>query len=275
MAAAVLFGLVVLWPEHRDVWYLNDASVHRSMTQWAADRIREGHLPFDGWYPYLSLGASRFHHYQSLPHILTGALSVVLGAGTFRWSLYLLLAAWPISVYAGARLLGLSRWPAAAAALISPLLSSAPGLGYEWGSYVWRGSGAWAQLWGMWALPFAWGLSWQAVARGRRIWLAALVLALTICVHLLTGYLALVSLAVFVLVVPREVASADRTRGVGGGRRARGIRMDARAAAHRRGLDGERRLQPGDLLLRLVRRAEGARLDGEGRSCSMRGASRC
>ena len=204
MAAAVLFGLVVLWPEHRDVWYLNDASVHRSMTQWAADRIREGHLPFDGWYPYLSLGASRFHHYQSLPHILTGALSVVLGAATFRWSLYLLLAAWPIAVYAGARLLGLSRWPAAAAALISPLLSSAPGLGYEWGSYVWRGSGAWAQLWGMWALPFAWGLSWQAVARGRRIWLAALVLAVTICVHLLTGYLALVSLAVFVLAVPGE-----------------------------------------------------------------------
>ena len=81
MAAAVAFGLVVLWPEHRDVWYLNDASVHRSMTQWAADRIREGHLPFDGWYPYLSLGASRFHHYQSLPHIFTGALSVVLGAG--------------------------------------------------------------------------------------------------------------------------------------------------------------------------------------------------
>ncbi len=204
MAAAVLFGLVVLWPEHRDVWYLNDASVHRSMTQWAADRIREGHLPFDGWYPYLSLGASRFHHYQSLPHIFTGALSVVLGAGTFRWSLYLLLAAWPISVYAGARLLGLSRWPAAAAALISPLLSSAPGMGYEWGSYVWRGSGAWAQLWGMWALPFAWGLCWQAVARGRRMWLAALVLALTICVHLLTGYLALVSLAVFVLAAPRE-----------------------------------------------------------------------
>lgn len=199
------FGLVALWPERREVWFLNDASVHRSMVRWAADRIRDGHLPFDGWYPYLSLGASRFHHYQSLPHITTGLISLAAGAATFRWSLYLLLALWPVGVYAGGRLLGLGRWPAAAAALISPLLSSSAGLGYEWGSYVWRGSGAWAQLWGMWALPFAWGTSWQAIAKGRRLWLAALVLGLTICVHLLTGYLALLSLAVFVLVAPREI----------------------------------------------------------------------
>ncbi len=187
------------------MWFLNDAAVHRSMVRWAAERIREGHLPFDGWYPYLSLGASRFHHYQSLPHITTALVSLVGGEATFRWSLYLLLAFWPVAVYAGGRLLGLGRWPAAAAALISPLLSSSAGLGYEWGSYVWRGSGAWAQLWGMWALPFAWGLCWQAIDRGRRLWLAALVLAITICVHLLTGYLALLSLAVFVVAAPRDI----------------------------------------------------------------------
>jgi hypothetical protein len=204
VGVAVLFGLLILWPEHSDVWSLNDASVHGSMVRWAADRISEGHLPFDGWFPYLSLGASRFHHYQSLPHILTGALSLATGEGTFRWSLYLLLATWPIAVYAGARLIGLEPWSAAIAALVSPLLTSAPGLGYEWGSYVWRGSGAWAQLWGMWALPFSWGFGWQAVAKGRRPWLAAVVLAATICFHLLTGYLALLSIGVFVIVVPSQ-----------------------------------------------------------------------
>ena len=199
------FGLVVLWPERADVWYPNDAAVHGSMVRWAAERIREGHLPLDGWYPYLSLGASRFHHYQSLPHIVTGAVSVVVGAGVFRWSLYLLLATWPIAVYVGGRLLGLGRWPAACAALVSPLLNSEPGLGYEWGSYVWRGSGTWAQLWGMWALPFAWGLSWQAVAKGRRLWLASIVVGLTVLFHLLTGYLALLTLGVWVLLRPTQL----------------------------------------------------------------------
>jgi len=205
VGVAVMYGLVALASEVRDAWYLNDAAVHESMVGWAADRIRAGQLPFDGWYPYLALGASRFHHYQSLPHIVTGLLSVPFGHATFRWSLYLLLATWPISVFVGGRLLGLGRWPAAAAALISPLLVSAPGLGFEWGSYIWRGSGTWAQLWGMWALPMAWGLSWRAVSTGKRLWLGALAVGITVCLHLLTGYLALLTLGVWILVRPSRI----------------------------------------------------------------------
>lgn len=205
VGVAVAFNLWTLRAELRDVWFLNDAGIHESMVRWAAHRIGGGHLPFDGWYPYLALGASRFHHYQSLPHILTGALSTVTGAGTFRWSLYLLLCTWPIAVYCGGRLLDLEPWAAAVAALIAPLVVSAPALGFEWSSYVWRGSGTWAQLWGMWALPFAWGLSWRAVSKGRTIALAALVLGLTVCLHLLIGYLALLSLGVWVLLSPGEL----------------------------------------------------------------------
>ncbi|HEX6843659.1 MAG TPA: YfhO family protein [Actinomycetota bacterium] len=218
VGASVIFGLVVLAPETRDVWSLNDASIHASMVRWAAGRIRGGHLPLDGWYPYLSFGASRFHHYQSLPHVLTGAASIVTGPATFRWSLYLGLACWPIAVYGGARLFDLEPWAAAVAAVCAPLVASDPGMGYEWGSYVWRGSGAWAQLWGMWFLPFAWGLSWRAVAGRSRVWPAALVLGLTVCVHLLTGYLALLSLGVWVLVAPRRWRSGlVRAVGVGVG----------------------------------------------------------
>ena len=50
----ILFNLVVLRAEARPVQNLNDASVHRSMIAWASDRIEEGHLPFDGWCPYLA-----------------------------------------------------------------------------------------------------------------------------------------------------------------------------------------------------------------------------
>src|ERR671936_903418 len=59
VAFAVGFNLWVLRAEALPARYLNDASVHFSMVRWAEQRIREGHLPFDGWYPYLSLGASR------------------------------------------------------------------------------------------------------------------------------------------------------------------------------------------------------------------------
>jgi hypothetical protein len=202
----VLFNLVVLRAEARPVQNLNDASVHRSMIAWASDRIEEGHLPLDGWYPDLALGSSRFHHYQSLPHVLTGVLALAIGSErALSWTMYLGMALWPIAVYAGGRLLGWDRWICAIAAAASPLIVSEPTLGYEWGSYAWRGYGTWTQLWGMWLLPFAWGLSWRAVAKGRSYWLAALVLALTVACHLLTGYLALLSLGVFALVKWEEL----------------------------------------------------------------------
>ena len=202
----VLFNLVVLRAEARPVQNLNDASVHRSMIAWAGDRIEEGHLPLDGWYPDLALGSSRFHHYQSLPHVLTGVLALVIGSErALSWTMYLGMALWPIAVYGGCRLLGWDRWVCAIAAAASPLIASEPTLGYEWGSYAWRGYGTWTQLWGMWLLPFAWGLSWRAIAKGRSAWLAALVLALTVACHLLTGYLALLSLGVFALVKWREL----------------------------------------------------------------------
>jgi hypothetical protein len=206
VALAVAFNLWVLRAETTPVQNLNDGAVHRSMIEWAQGRWSDGHLPLDGWYPELALGSSRFHHYQSLPHILTGLVAIPLGSdAAYAWTVYLGVALWPLSVFAGGRLLGLGRWRSAAAALVSPLIASAPTLGYEWGSYVWRGYGTWSQVWGMWALPIAWGLSYRAVVRGRSYAWAALALALTVAVHLLTGYLALLSLGVFVLIRPRRI----------------------------------------------------------------------
>ncbi|HKZ75718.1 MAG TPA: hypothetical protein VJ259_03550, partial [Actinomycetota bacterium] len=208
VAVAVGFNLWVLRAEILPVLNLNDSSVHLSMVRWALQRIREGHLPFDGWYPYLGLGSSLFHHYQSLPHILTAGLGLAVGPDrAFFGTLYLLLASWPISVYLGARLLGWERWVAASAALVSPLLLViTPGYGFEHGSYTWRGYGMWSQLWAMWLLPLGWGLSWRAVsgAKPTRYAVAALVVGLTAAFHFLTGYLALLVVGVWVLVRPSE-----------------------------------------------------------------------
>lgn len=206
VALMVVFNLWVLRAEATPVHNLNDGSVHRSMIGWAEERWSSGHLPLDGWYPQLALGSSRFHHYQSLPHVLTGLVAIPLGSDrAYGWTLYLGLALWPLAVFAGGRLLGLGRWRSAAATLVSPLIASAPTLGYEWGSYAWRGYGTWTQLWGMWLLPIAWGLGFRAVSRGRAVPWAALAIAITIAVHLLTGYLALLSLGVLVLLRPTRI----------------------------------------------------------------------
>jgi hypothetical protein len=211
VAAACAFGLWVLRAESTPVHDLNDSSYHFAMLRWARMKIDQGKLPLDGWYPDLGLGLAQFHHYQSLPHVIGAYISILVGeAATFYGLLYLLLALWPISVYIGARLLGWDRWTAAGAALVSPLLVSISGYGYEHGSYTWRGYGTWSQLWGMWLLPLAWGLSWRAVKGVGSFALGALAVALTVACHLLTGYLALLTIGLWALVTPSQLLARLR-----------------------------------------------------------------
>jgi len=156
VATAVVFNLVVLRAETTQVPNLNDGSLHTAMMRVALHNFGQGRLPLGGWFPYLSLGSAQFLHYQSLPHVISAVPSAIFGtANVYVWSLYLLLALWPLSVYAGARLLGWDRWIAGVAALIAPLLVSVTGYGYQDSSYTWSGFGVWTQLWGMWLLPLA------------------------------------------------------------------------------------------------------------------------
>ena len=135
-------------------------------------------MPLDGWFPYLSLGSSFFHHYQSLPHTLTAYAGARHRRGRPDDV--------PLDPLPAARAVADLRLPrraparlgaldgAAAAAAVSPLLVSAPGYGYEHGSYTWQGYGVYSQLWAMWLLPLAWGLTWRAVSRGKHYAAAAL-----------------------------------------------------------------------------------------------------
>jgi len=202
---AVAFNLWVLRAERLTVSDLNDTSVHASTVSTAANRIASGHLPLDPWYSRLGLGLPQFHEYQTLAHIITGYLAVLIGAtAATHWVLYIGLSLWPIPVYAGARLWGFDRWVAAGSALVSPILISAPSYGFEQPSYVWRGLGVWTQLWGMWLLPIALPLCWRAVAEGRHYARAALSLGVLTGLHFLTGYLALASLGVWVVMAPTQ-----------------------------------------------------------------------
>lgn len=203
------WGLYVLRSETKPATNLNDTAFHLQMVRWASRQFHEGRIPFDGWFPDLSLGSSFFHHYQSLAEILTGLVVYATGMGNqtaYDWFLYLLLALWPISVYLSARLFDLPRWTAAAAAAVSPLIVSAPGYGYEHSSYTWQGYGVYSQEWAMWLLPLAWGFTWRAVSRGKQYWAAALALALTMATHFITGYLGMVTVGVWAIVGGHELA---------------------------------------------------------------------
>jgi hypothetical protein len=207
VAGACAFGLVTLAGELAVVQPVNDETFHFEMVRWAVQQIHEGNpVPLDGWFPYLNLGVAQFSHYQSLPHLITAYVSLIFGTDSSeRWMGYLIFALFPLSVFAGTRLLGWSSWAAASAALVSPLLVSVTGYGYESFSYTWLGNGLWSQEWGMFLLPLAWGFTWRAVngaGRGRYA-LAALAVGLTIAMHFLTGYFALLSIGVFAIVVWR------------------------------------------------------------------------
>ncbi len=203
---ACLWGLVELRPELTAVPYLDDASMHEQMTRFAASRISQGHLPLTSWFPYLGLGSPQFLHYQSLPAMTAGAIGTIVNPDTaFRWSLYLLLALWPLAIYWSGRLFGLSRWTAASAAAVSPFLASYAGIGYETKAYVWVGYGVWTQLWASWTLPLAWGFTFRAVRSLRFIFPAVLFIMLTVALHYETGYLAFVPLVVWPFLVPSNL----------------------------------------------------------------------
>jgi hypothetical protein len=205
VAAAIAFNLFVFRAELRSVAAPNDTSVHVSMVRWAENRLRNGHLVFDGWYPRVSFGVAQFHRYQSLAPILGGVIALAIGAArTVAWSNYLLVCLWPLCVYWSVRLFRFDRWTAGITALISPLISSVTLYGFEHGSFQWRGNGIWTALWGMWLLPLSLAFTRRAVANGKGYALAALFLGATVCAHFLTGYLAFLALGVWVLVKPSQ-----------------------------------------------------------------------
>ncbi|MEN9594980.1 MAG: hypothetical protein RLY23_1463 [Actinomycetota bacterium] len=206
VALAVLINLWVLRSERLVVTAVNDQSVHRLFVEWARSHWMTGSIPFDGWFPNLSLGYAAFHHYQVLPHIITGAVATVIGTNkAMAWTNYLGMALWPICIYLTVRIFGFSRVTGGITAMLAPLISSVTLYGFEAGSYAWRGNGMWSQLWGMWLLPITLALTWRAISQGRRYALAAVFLALTFSCHFLTGTMAVLGMGVWVLLVPREI----------------------------------------------------------------------
>jgi hypothetical protein len=215
VAAAIGWNLVSLRALTLQVTYLNDSSLHEQMVRFATAQLRAGHLPLSSWFPFLGEGSPQFLHYQSLPAMVTGLVGLATGPDVaFRWSLYLLLSLWPVSVYLSARAFGGGKPAAAASAALAPFLVSITGVGYEQHAYLPTGFGVWTQLWASWTLPLAWGWSWRAIRDGRGYFAAVLLTALTVALHFETGYLAFAVLLIWPLVAGRPLAARLRRAAV-------------------------------------------------------------
>ncbi len=213
LALALLFNAVMLFPETRiERVPVNDLPFHIGASQRLADSIVDGEPFMDPWVSQWSLGFPLWRIYQPLPHLVAGGVIAVsrpfaAPASSFAAFYYVLLVLLPLSVYLGARLLGLNPLAAGLASIL--VLAPNEGgdfgrYGLSYGSYVWRGSGLYTELFAIEVMIPALGLVAYAIDSGKRRASAALGLALTALSHIFFGYIAFVSTAVWALVSPRE-----------------------------------------------------------------------
>lgn len=174
---------------------LNDSAFHVATAGAIVERVTHGQSALDFWMPQWSFGYPVLRVYQPLGAWLLALAQIATGqhfplVATFAFLKWFLISIFPLTVYAACRLMSLDDLSAAAAALVSPLISSPNLFGLDWASYLWRGNGLYTQLVAMHLFVLAIGFGVRAIRSGRGSTLAGLFIALTILAHLIYGYMA-------------------------------------------------------------------------------------
>src|SRR5690606_24853386 len=193
---------------------LNDDAAHYSLVQNASRAIDAGKNPFDHWAPDLEIGYPQFAYYQHLPHLFVVAAERVLFRQVdlltlFNLTRYVLLVAFPVTVYWSLRQLEFSRPAAGAAAALAPLLSTGYKVGLEYDSYVWRGFGMYTQLWAMHLAFLSLALVYRTLRDGRGYFWAVLALSAVVLSHVIYGFIVAITLG-FVLLAGMTRENAGR-----------------------------------------------------------------
>ena len=205
LCIAIGFNLVFLFPEvTAGMAPFNDSVFHLLLAEMAADAITHGRDVTDPWQSTIGMGFPVFHYYQHLSHIVLGlahvmVLKVFPLIDMMRWSTYFLLSVFPISIYWSVRHFGFGRLTAAMGALVASLAATqleVRGFGLDYGSYLVRGWGLYAQLWGMVLLPPTLAVGYRVLQEGRGYFCATLLLSATLMSHLMYGYMAFLTLGV-------------------------------------------------------------------------------
>jgi len=206
LLVAVAFNLYHLYPEVAvRVPDLNDSVLALLATDLAVQAITGEQNLTDPWLATVGMGFPLFHHYQHSPYLFT-ALIHVLTLGVFtpldlvKWTSYLLLSLFPLSIFWSMRRFGFDQLSSAMGGLVASLTATDGLFGLDFMSYVWRGYGLYTQLWGMVLLPPTLALGYRVLREGRGYFWTTLLLAATLTSHLIYGYIAFVTLGVLTLV---------------------------------------------------------------------------
>jgi hypothetical protein len=211
LACALAFNAILLAPELRlgqPAW--NDTTFHVAAAERLEGSLAGGEAFLDPWTSEWALGYPVWRTYQPLPHLVAAAVfrlteSFASHLRAFAALQYLLLVTLPLSVYTGARWLGLGPVGCGIASLLvfAPVGSGdfgRYGLGYV--AFVRNGSGLYTQLVALHFLVLALGAVARALDTGRMRVRASLLLAATALSHIVFGYVVFVSAAVWAIVGP-------------------------------------------------------------------------
>src|SRR4051812_26662044 len=151
LCLTLLINGIVLAPEARVSRVdLNDNVFHYTLVERIVQAVEAGENPLDCWSPGWSFGYPVLRTYQPLAHVAVAGVYFGLGKAVplmtvFVWARYLSIVLLPLTFFLTARLLRLSFWIAAAAALLAPMVSTDYLYGMEYGSFAWAGSGLFPQ----------------------------------------------------------------------------------------------------------------------------------
>src|SRR6185503_17651565 len=199
IAVPTAMNAVALAPEVAyPVPNVNDDAQHVAFVRRAADGWSRGENVLD-------LCVPEFLDYQHLPHVAVALLGrVTQGAIDLRTlfdvARYLLLLAFPLTVFWSMRTMGFSSVASAIAAAGSSLLSANHRYGFEYDSYVWRGFGVFTQLFAMHLSFVALATLHRVANRGTGIVAAALACTALALSHLLYAYMLAITAVVLLIV---------------------------------------------------------------------------
>ena len=180
LIVAVVFNLVLLSPEIRGgIFFFNDTVLHMLLIDMTVETITKGQNVTDSWQGTMNMGMPVFHYYQHLPHVAVALVHVftfesITVATLVKWAYYLLLSAFPLSIYWSLRRFGFSKLTAAMGGIVSPLIASLDAAdlvdlygGLDYDSYTTRGWGLFTQLWAMVLLPPALSCGYRVLRDGQ------------------------------------------------------------------------------------------------------------